>query len=46
MANNIFCNHKYCIHCMKIYFYGTGEYKCPIIGCNAKVISRLLRIKD
>lgn len=45
LANNLFCSHRYCVYCMKRYFFGFGTYKCPISGCNAKVIGRLLRIK-
>lgn len=31
---------------MKVYFYGSGVFRCPIKGCYAKVIGRLLSIKQ
>ncbi|CAD8146469.1 unnamed protein product [Paramecium pentaurelia] len=46
LANNIFCRHRYCEHCLKIYFRNKYSIECPILGCNAKLIRRLITLKN
>ncbi|CAK78951.1 unnamed protein product (macronuclear) [Paramecium tetraurelia] len=46
LANNIFCRHRYCEHCLKIYFRNKYSIVCPVFGCNAKLIRRLITLKN
>ncbi|CAD8045686.1 unnamed protein product [Paramecium sonneborni] len=46
LANNIFCRHRYCEHCLQIYFRNKYSIVCPTLGCNAKLIRKLITLRD